>query len=540
MTKLLVHGRVFTADPDQLWAEAVVVADDVIVFVGDLDEARQLAGTEAESVDAGDGVVLPGFVDGHVHLMNMGASLIRAQLRDCATLADIQAELTGWATANPDAPKVLGVGWLFSSVPDGTPTRQMLDAVVSKRPVYLDASDLHSVWVNTVALAELSITDDTPDPVGGTIVRDADGRATGLLMENAGYHIAWPVMNAANEQTDDRLLAAAVDAYLQSGTTTAVDMAMDQRALDTMLRAETTGRLPFTVIGHWLIRRTGDSAQELKQIAHATRVMARHRTGKIRMIGIKLILDGTIDGCTAGMLQPFANGEPGDMIWPREALEPIVLAADEAGLQIAMHAIGDLAVRTALDVLEVAAAQRAQRGDAAERRHRIEHLEYVDDVDIARLAPLGVTASMQPVHCDPAYLPNWVDMLGDDRANHGFAWPKYLAHGTHLAFGTDVPTAPHEPLPNMFIAATRKSRLYPDVPAYRPEWALSLEDAVVHGSSASARASFLEGERGMLRPGLAADLVVLDINPFELGLERLLDARVMRTIVAGQTVFQTE
>jgi predicted amidohydrolase YtcJ len=189
---------------------------------------------------------------------------------------------------------------------------------------------------------------------------------------------------------------------------------------------------------------------------------------------------------------------------------------------------------TGLDSLEAAAARRAERGDTRERRHRIEHLEYVDEADVPRLAPLGITASMQPVHCDPAILANWIEVLGGDRRTaRGFAWPEYLAAGTTLAFGTDTPTANHEALPNMFIAATRCSPVDSSLPPYIPSFALSLEDAVQHGTRESAWASFLEAERGMIRAGLAADLVVLDRDPFADGADTLLSTRVLCTVVAG-------
>ena len=538
LTSLLFRGRIFTGDSEAPWAEAMAVRDGVITHVGDLAAAAIAAGDSATVIDIGDGVALPGFVDGHAHLLNNGAALTRAALRPCTTLEQIQSELLAWAAASPHAPRVLGVGWTFSAVPGGKPTRHMLDAVITDRPVYLDASDLHSVWCNTAALAELGIDDDTADPIGGQIVRDAHGAASGHLLENAGYHIAWPVMNATTDADDDRHLRAAIDAYLSSGTTSAVDMGLNQRSLDAMLRAEARDELPFSIIGHWLVDRTGDPATELAQVHRAAELAAKYSTGRVRVAGIKLITDGTIDGCTAGMCQPFTNGEPGEMVWPREALEPVVLAADEAGLQIALHAIGDLAVRTALDVLEVAAHRRAERGDGRERRHRIEHLEYVDAVDVARLAPLGVTASMQPVHCDPAYLDNWVELLGHERAQRGFAWPEYLDHGTTLAFGTDTPTAAHHALPNMFIAATRRSPYVADAPPLRPDFALSLEQSVLHGTRESAWASFEEDRRGMLRAGLAADVVVLDRNPFELGPDSLLQTRVVTTVVAGDLVFQ--
>lgn len=540
MTELLVTGRIFTADQQHPWADALAARDGTIVKVGTVDDARAALADDAVHLDAGDGVVIPGFVDGHAHLLNNGAALTRAALRPCTTLEQIQSALRVWADANPDAPRVMGVGWTFSAVPGGKPTRHMLDTIIDDRPVYLDASDLHSVWCNSAALAELGIDDDTPDPIGGQIVRDQHGVATGHLLENAGYHIAWPVMNRRSHADADRFLRAAVDAYLASGTTAAVDMGLDASALATMLRADERGELPFTIVGHWLVNRTGDPATEVEQVHEAARMAAAHSTGRVRVVGIKLITDGTIDGCTAGMCQPFVNGEPGDMVWPREALEPVVLAADEAGLQIALHAIGDLAVRTVLDVLEMAAALRAQRGDVRERRHRIEHLEYVDPVDIPRLAPLGVTASMQPVHVDPAYLDNWIELLGPDRAQWGFAWPEYLSHGTTLAFGTDTPTAAHHALPNMFIAATRRSPYVADAEPLRPDFALPLEQSVVHGTRHSAWASFEEDRRGRLAEGLAADLVILDRNPFALGPDSLLRTAVVTTVVDGAVVYRAK
>ena len=540
---LLVVGRVFTADPNAPWAEAVLTNGDRIAYVGSQEQARRLAPSDVEVVVA-VGVVLPGFVDGHAHLQMSGAALLQAQLRSCASLAEIGDALAEWRTRHPDAKRVLGLGWLFSAVPDGTPTRQMLDAFVGDVPVYLTSSDVHSMWTNTAGLHELGIGDATPDPIGGRIVRDDAGRATGLLLENAAIELAWPVTNRASESERDRYVHAIVAAYLAAGTTTAVDMALDAEGLAALLRADADGELPFTVIAHWHIRRAATSAEEIAQVRTAAEHATRLRSGRVRVAGIKLILDGTIDGCTAALLDPYATHAierdsravpTGELIWPRESLDPVVLAADEAGLQIAMHAIGDRAVRTALDSLELAAEHRAARGDTRERRHRIEHLEYVDEADVPRLAQLGVTASMQPVHCDPAGLANWIDVLGaDHRTRRGFAWPEYLDTGATLAFGTDTPTANHEPLPNMFIAATRCSPSDPNLPAYVPEFALPLADAVGYATRVSAWASFLEHERGMLRLGLAADLVLLDHDPFVDGPLSLLATHVVCTIVAGR------
>ena len=544
---LLVVGRVFTADPAAPWAEAVLADGDRITFVGAADQGRSLAGRDVAVIET-DGAVLPGFVDGHAHLLMSGGALLQAQLRSCESLDRIAEALVQWRKRNPTAERVLGIGWLFSAVPDGVPTRQMLDAVIADTPVYLSAADLHSTWVNTAALTEMGIDADTPDPVGGRIVRDDTGNATGLLLEGAAIELAWPVTNRASDTERDRYLQAIVAAYLASGTTAAVDMALDADGLAAILRAEARGELPFTVVGHWLIRRTGDTHDEVAQVCTAVEIAAGVKSPRVRVNGIKLILDGTIDGCTAALLQPYAShavardaagGAVGDLIWPRESLDPVVAAADQAGLQIAMHAIGDRAVRTAIDSLEAAAEQRAARRDTGERRHRIEHLEYVDPADVPRLAPLGITASMQPVHCDPAIMANWIDVLGADaRTTRGFAWPEYLAAGTRLAFGTDTPTADHRPLPNMFIAATRRSPVDTSLPPYIPAFALDLDQAIRHGTSQSAWASFLDDERGMLRAGLAADMVILDRDPFADGPETLLTTRVMCTVVAGRVAHQ--
>ena len=546
---LLVVGRVFTADPDAPWAQAVLTDGERIAFVGSADEARRRAGPDVATITT-DGAVVPGFVDGHAHLLMSGGALLQAQLRACESLGHIADALVQWRQRNPNAERVVGIGWLFSAVPDGVPTRQMLDAIVPDVPVYLSAADLHSSWVNTAALTEMGIDAHTADPVGGRIVRDEAGNATGLLLEGAAIEFAWPITNRATAPERDRFLQAIIAAYLASGTTAAVDMALDAHGLQAMLRAEERGELPFTIAGHWLVRRTGDTQQELAQVDAAAQAAADTRSARVKVNGIKLILDGTIDGCTAALLDPYAThaverdaagGDVGDLIWPREALDPVVAAADQAGLQIAMHAIGDRAVRTAIDSLELAAEQRAARGDTTQRRHRIEHLEYVDPADVPRLAPLGITASMQPVHCDPAIMANWIDVLGgDQRTTRGFAWPEYLAAGTTLAFGTDTPTANHQALPNMFIAATRCSPVDVSLPPYIPSFALSLDEAVCHGTRESAWASFLEHERGMLRAGLAADLVIMDRDPFAEGPDALLATRVMCTVVAGQVAHRVQ
>lgn len=534
-----VNGRVFTASDEQEWAEAVAVDGDTITAVGRSADALAAAGPGAEVVDLAGRLVVPGFVDAHTHLVMMGDALGRVGLTDARSLDEIQARLRAARAADPGAPRVLGRGWLFDSVPDGAPTAAMLDAAVADVPVYLDANDYHSCWVNSAALAELGITRDTPDPIGGRIGRDASGKPNGLLFETAAQQHVWE--HLASQATDadrDAAVERTIAAYLATGVTGVVDMAFDELGLAAFRRAAERrgGRLPIRVVAHWFVANTGDEAANLAQVSRAVELAREADSPWLRVAGVKLVLDGVIDACTAAMRHPYADGSKADPIWPLDALKPVVAAADGAGLQVAMHAIGDAASGIALDALEHAIAVNGAR----DRRHRIEHLEYVDRADVARLARLGVVASMQPVHADPAIWANWAAMLGDERADRGFPWTEITDAGGVLAFSTDAPTAPHESLPNLYIAATRRSALDGSFPPNHPEYAVPLADAVRHATRDAAYSCREEHVRGRLAPGLAADFAVIDRDPFELGEASLLEARVVRTVVAGRVEYETD
>lgn len=534
-----VNGRFFTASDEQEWAEAVAVDGDTITAVGRSADALAAAGPGAEVVDLAGRLVVPGFVDAHTHLVMMGEALGRVGLTDARSLDEIQARLRAARAADPGAPRVLGRGWLFDSVPDGAPTAAMLDAAVADVPVYLDANDYHSCWVNSAALAELGITRDTPDPIGGRIGRDASGKPNGLLFETAAQQHVWE--HLASQATDadrDAAVERTIAAYLATGVTGVVDMAFDELGLAAFRRAAERrgGRLPIRVVAHWFVANTGDEAANLAQVSRAVELAREADSPWLRVAGVKLVLDGVIDACTAAMRHPYADGSNADPIWPLDALKPVVAAADGAGLQVAMHAIGDAASGIALDALEHAIAVNGAR----DRRHRIEHLEYVDRADVARLARLGVVASMQPVHADPAIWANWAAMLGDERADRGFPWTEITDAGGVLAFSTDAPTAPHESLPNLYIAATRRSALDGSFPPNHPEYAVPLADAVRHATRDAAYSCREEHVRGRLAPGLAADFAVIDRDPFELGEASLLEARVVRTVVAGRVEYETD
>ena len=460
--------------------------------------------------------------------------MLKAYLRDADSVEEIQRRVKAWADENPDAPRVLGTDWIHSVLPNNRPTKEMLDAVVSDRPVYLDAFDFHSCWVNSAALEELGIDDDTPDPVGGTIARDPEtGEATGHLLESAHFEMVYPLLAQVDDKVRDGYVSSALEAFARAGITTVVEMALEEDALESIARLQASGKLTVRVMAHMIIWRKGDTAEELEQVKRAAELAQEYQGDWLRVGGVKIIGDGSIDACTAALSKPYTNGSSSDPIWAPEALDAVVETADAAGLQVAVHAVGDQAIRNTVDAMEKAMRVNGTSG----RRHRIEHLEYARDEDIERMGKLGITASMQPVHMDPAYLQNWIAMVGQERANHGFAWPLHVAAGSVLAFGTDAPTTPHWSLPNMYIAATRKSPVDDALPALRPDWALPLEEAIVHGTRDSAWAAWLDHVTGVLKPGFAADIVVLDRDFFAQGPDSLLKTNVQLTMMNGEIVY---
>jgi predicted amidohydrolase YtcJ len=532
----LYRNAAFFTAAGPAWASALLVDGDRISYAGDEQTARRLAGAGAREIDLDGALVLPGFIDGHAHTLMTGQAMEQADLTGAPDLAEMQRRVKEWAALRPGQPRVMARSWLHAAVPGGHPTRQMLDAAVADRPVYAMAHDYHSIWLNTAALTETGIDAATPDPPGGNIARDpATGEPTGHIDETAMHSLVLPFIHDAETGADyDRQLAAALAGYRATGVTGLTDMGLDEPALDAMIRAEAAGTLTARIAAHWRTHRDEDPAANLAQVSRAAELAARHRSALLRVTGIKVIIDGTVDGCTAALGSPYANGSQPGPIWDLAALAPVVSAADAAGLQVAMHAIGDEAIAIAIDAVEAAIRDNGPR----HRRHRIEHLEVVTPDEIARLAALGITASMQPVHADPAIQENWRAMLGDDRVSRGYPWPEMTEAGAVLALGTDSPTAPHPPLPNMFVASTRRSAADPSLEPNVGRYALPLATAIRHATRDAAWACRAEDDQGRLAGGLLADFTVIDRDVLRGDPAELLSARVLRTVLGGQTIYE--
>lgn len=538
MTTVLTNATVFTGIADAPLHEAVAFEAGRILAVGDADTVRAIAGEGAEVVDLDGALVSPGFVEAHTHLAMLGQTLDKVQLRDAGSLSEIQERLRAARSAQPEAAYLLGASWMFDAVPGGQPTAAMIDEVIADIPVILDSNDVHSSWVNTAALEAMGITAETPNPPGGEIVRDADGQATGFMLETAAIEYVWSYLDEITTAADrDRFLDTAFAAYLANGVTAATDMALGEPELAAVVRLlERDGRLPFPVTAHWLLRPTGEPERDLAQVARAVevrdQVAALVGSEWFRLAGVKFILDGVIDACTAAMRAPYANGTNAEAIWSFQTAAPVAVAADAAGLQLAMHAIGDHASEIALDLVE----ECVQANGPRLRSPRIEHLESVTDDTIRRMAALGVVASLQPVHCDPTIMDNWMAMLGDERAETGFPWQKFRDAGVRIALGTDAPTAPLEAAHNLFIALTTRSALSPGPAVYHPERAFTPGQALEGLTFAGALAGEFGDGIGRIVSGGRANLVVLDVNPFTGDPDDLLEATVLRTYVDGELV----
>jgi predicted amidohydrolase YtcJ len=513
-------------------ADCVVVEGDRIAEVYPCDAPETLA-TDV-TLDLGGRLVLPGFVDSHVHLLWLGAGLSSVALTDADDLTEIQRRLRdARKSLDPKATMLRGRGWLFDAV-DGEPTAAMLDEAVSDIPVFLDSNDMHSIWVNAAALRAMGLTADTADPSGGRLSRLPDGSPAGMLYERAAHELGWAYLASVTSDEDrEEHIARALEAFAAAGVTSVVDMGMDEdgwRALRGYAQ-RLGGRLPVRVSAHWLVVDTGDATKNLAQVQRVLELRG-DPTPWLELVGIKLVLDGVIDACTAAMSYPYANGSNGDLLWSAEALLPVLVAADAAQLRLAIHAIGDQASDVALDVLE----EMIRVNPPWDRRPRLEHLEIVNDQTPARMARLGITASVQPVHADPAIQPNWRAQLGDDRIERGYPWTSFTEAGARLAFGTDAPTAPHEALVNLYIATTRRSATDRSLPPNEPKFVVPLNAALRHATLDSAASFDADTRIGRVRSGMYADLVVLD-GDFLDGAD-LLGVTVARTIVGGETVYE--
>jgi len=390
---LIVNGRIYPADGTGHVFDAVAVAGGKVLRIGSTREMDDLRGASTNVIDARGRAVLPGFNDSHVHFLSGGLGLSQVDLAGLATLADVQSKIRSFAIEHDSASWVLGRGWLYSPFPGGLPTRAQLDAAVADRPAAMTCYDGHSLWVNSRALAAAGITKDTPDPKNGVIVRDPKtGEPTGVLKESA-QSLVRRVLPQASRNDQLAAIRAAVAEALKLGLTSVQNASGTPEELEIFDQARRAGDLKVRYYSTLSIQ-PGFTPAEADRYDEVWR---RYGDDPALKTGaVKIVLDGVIESRTAAMLDPYTNAtSAGAPNYTRDDLERIVTMMDARGWQIWIHAIGDRAIRMALDAFEHAAASNP--APARGRRHRIEHIEAVAAADITRFGRLGVIASQQPI-----------------------------------------------------------------------------------------------------------------------------------------------
>lgn len=532
-----MNGRLFGASAG---VTALAIAGDRISAVGTDREMRELAETQARIIDAEGGLVSPGINDSHVHLDNGARQLANLDLSAESSLEGIRHRIDEFARANPEREWICGRGWVYASFPGGFPHRTLLDDIVPDRPAAFESYDMHTTWVNSPALARLCIAPGTADPAGGQIVRDAKGDATGILKETAMELVdrALPPLTQAEQLA---LLRQAMDVASRHGLTSMQDASLPSVPFDTLERLRQSGASVLRVRLSRIME-PGQSMDEWdKRLADYEQDAFPHRADLWFRGGIlKTFMDGVVESRTASMLSPYIGAGPGEAgatgepRWEPGEFEAALLIADRRGWQVQAHAIGDHAIRTALDAFEAVARRNGPR----DRRHRIEHIEAIDAADIPRFGRLGVVASMQPYHADPSknLMEMWCTQIGLERASRGWSWASIRRHGGRLAFGSDWPVVFLDPRVGLHTAVNRTTPQGEPPGGWIPSERLTMVDALAAYTSGSAYAEFAEAGKGALRLGMVADLTIFGRDLLSIPANEVLSVEVRATIIGGRVV----
>ncbi|WP_035791999.1 amidohydrolase [Kitasatospora mediocidica] len=542
-------GRVFTGTSAAPIDAAVAVAGGRILAVADELVVRMLADESTEIVDLAGGLLVAGFQDAHVHPAVAGVQMLRCDLSAERSVDGYLATVAAYADSHPDAEWICGGGWSMDVFPGGIPTRAMLDAVVPDRPVLLTNRDGHGAWVNSAALDRAGVDRDTPDPADGRIERAPDGSPVGTLQEGAMDLVAAHVPVATPEEAQAGLLVA--QEHLFSLGVTGWQDAMigafpgNPDNYGVYLRAAADGSLKARVVGAlWWDRERG-----LEQLPELEERRRGGQVGRFNATTVKIMQDGIAENFTASMLEPYLDrcgcptGNSGLTFVGPEVLTEAVCALDRSGFQVHFHALGDRAVREALDAL---AAARAANG-VRDNRHHLAHLQVIHPDDLARFAELGAAANIQALWAahEPQMDELTIPFLGPERAALQYPFGDLQRAGATLVAGSDWSVSSPNPLWGIHVAVNRA--VPPEAPnaapdrrpraPFYPEQALTLAQALTAYTAGSAWVNHLDDLTGTVEVGKYADLVVLDRDPFEHPVQEIGLTRVLRTYIEGRAVF---
>lgn len=533
---ILLHARIYTVNPQQKWAEALAIRDHKIVLVGNDQQMDALRGPKTQVIDARHHLVLPGFADCHIHFMEGSLGLTHVVLNEAGTIEEIQKRVKAYAESHPQELWITGMGWTYPTFGAAAlPDKKYLDAVVADRPVYLEAFDGHSAWANSKALALAGIDSNTPDPPNGQIVRDAAGNATGALKESASDLVAGFVPKPTREQ---RLAALRLGLHTanQYGLVRVHSAGGDYPYLDLYDELRKRGELTVRMYVAYFLDPPELTSGNLATIENIRRT---YHDDWISGGAVKTMLDGVIESHTAAMLSPYSDDptQSGKLFWDDAKYKQAIAELDRRGLQIFTHAIGDKAVRLALDAYQNAAEVNRSK----DARPRIEHIETVSASDISRFGKLGVIGSFQPLHATPDEdtLDIWARNVGSERAQRAWVWRSIQNGGGRLAFGSDWPVVTLNPWPGVQMAMTRQTADSKPADGFLPQQRLSLEDTIHAYTLGAAIAGRTEATEGSLETGKLADLIVISQDLFQIEPTQISKTEVLLTMVNGKVVYES-
>ncbi len=527
---LLYHVKGYTP-AGKGWKDfdALLFEEGKVLATGRYDQLRTRAPIW-NHLDGRGAVLLPGLTDAHGHLLSLGLTLNRVDLRDAHSLVAALSQIRIFAASHPQQRWIQGRGWnqvFWQDNGQQFPKRQQLDEVIHDRPVWLRRIDGHAGWANSRALQLAGITAATLDPPGGKILRDAQGKPTGVLIDNA-MELVEKAIPEISAQERAAALEAAITHLQAQGLTGMHDAGTERGTLQWLLRRQAEGRLDFRVYA--MLSAADPRFDDMLKLGPV-------ETDRLWVRSVKLYADGALGSRGAWLLAPYADqpDSTGLALTPPEKLRQQIRQLAGAGWQVNVHAIGDRANRVALD------AYASLRGDADAHhlRHSIEHAQIIDPVDIPRFAQLGVIASMQPTHAtsDMNMAP---DRLGAKRLAGAYAWRKLLDSGAHIAAGSDFPVELANPFHGLYAAVTRKTRDGQPEGGWLPQERMTMEEALRAFTLDAAYAAFQEKRLGSLEPGKQADFILIDTDPFNSKPETLLRTRVLQTWVGGRRVYAAE
>lgn len=524
---LVVYGRIWTGDSTTPWATAVAVQADTIVAVGDSASLQPYVGPRTTVLANGMHLVTPGFMDGHVHFLEGGAEVARVVLRDAATPEEFIRRIAAFAQTQPKGRWILGGNWDHEAWPGAPlPTRQWIDSVTPDHPVFITRLDGHMALANSVALNLAKLDRTTADIPGGTIVRDAAREPTGILKDEAMNPVS-AVIPAPTPAEADSMLAAGMRWANARGVTAVASVSASWDEVAAWHRAKAAGTQTVRVslyppLAQW------------QRVADTVRANGPG-DDRLRLAGVKGFVDGSLGSTTALFFEPYLDDKSttGLFVTPEDSLRRWITAADSAGLQVVVHAIGERANSVLLDIFESAAQVNGTR----DRRFRVEHAQHLRAAEMDRLAKDGVIASMQPFHVADDGRWAW-KRIRPDQVARTYAFKSLLAKNVRLAFGSDWTVAPIEPLWGIWAAVTRETNDGRNPEGWTPAEKLTVEQALTGYTAGNAYAVFAERTRGVLKPGMQADLVLLGADITRIAPDSIRTTPVDATVMAGKVVYR--